>query len=35
MALETCIAFLLADSYDAEDFLFFQKNATRKRRKAR
>ncbi|XP_048062971.1 uncharacterized protein si:ch73-257c13.2 isoform X1 [Megalobrama amblycephala] len=35
MALETCIAFLLADSYDAEDFLFFKKNATRKRRKAR
>lgn len=33
MALETCIAFLLADSYDAEDFLYFKKNATR--RKAR
>ncbi|KAF4099621.1 uncharacterized protein si:ch73-257c13.2 isoform X1 [Onychostoma macrolepis] len=35
MALETCIAFLLADSYDVEDFLFFKKNATRKRRKVR
>ncbi|KAK7150189.1 hypothetical protein R3I93_011449 [Phoxinus phoxinus] len=33
MALETCIAFLLADSYDAEDFLYFKKNTTR--RKAR
>ncbi|XP_056126783.1 uncharacterized protein si:ch73-257c13.2 [Rhinichthys klamathensis goyatoka] len=33
MALETCIAFLLADSYDAEYFLYFKKNATR--RKAR
>ncbi|XP_050993772.1 uncharacterized protein si:ch73-257c13.2 isoform X1 [Labeo rohita] len=35
MALETCIAFLLADSYDVEDFLFFKKNANRKRRKIR
>ncbi|XP_051501682.1 uncharacterized protein si:ch73-257c13.2 [Myxocyprinus asiaticus] len=35
MALETCIAFLLADSYDIDDFLILKKNAFRKRRKAR
>lgn len=35
MALGTCIAFLLADSHDAEDFMAFKKNATRKRREAR
>lgn len=34
MALETCIAFLLADMYDAEDFMLFNKNATRKLRRA-
>ncbi|XP_051952369.1 uncharacterized protein si:ch73-257c13.2 [Xyrauchen texanus] len=35
MALETCIAFLLADSYDTDDCLILKKNKFRKRRKTR